>query len=425
MSTTRVSKRIELINTCLAKAWQSGAAQVPQLGPEDILAKARQKSRAGPGDCSSPLSADWLERLSLLTGDLQQRADLTPLGRTIAHGQLVSAAANMLGMHRLWERHGEIEEQSLERPIIIVGQMRSGTTRLQRMLACDARFRFTKFHESWAPLPRAGWHQYSPSSAIDDRTWRARAGLIAAKLLNPEFQVMHPTSANAPDEEIGFFNMLMVPAAYEAQWRLPQFVRHCEAMDSTPVYLEFKRILKTIAWLRGGGHDRRPWILKVPQFAEDLGSLLRVFPDARVIHATRDRDAVVASSSSLVRSQMMLQSERVDPRGVGREWSRKVALRMERTERALATADVPRIEVAYHDVDQDWRKEIARIYAMLGLPRSHRTEEKMGRYLRASANGPVRRHRYDPADYGLPARRPSFQNPAGPANQGGRYPATI
>lgn len=266
---------------------------------------------------------------------------------------------------------------------------------MQRLLACDARFRFTRFHESWNPLPLAGTARY-----FDDRKWRARGALMAVRLLDPQFQTMHPTSALAPDEEIGFFNMLMAPAAYQAQWRLPCYIRHYEATNSAEVYLEFKRILKTIAWLRGGNDDR-PWILKVPQFAEDLDALLAAFPDARIIHVTRDENAVVASSASLVSNQMALQSDRVDLREVGREWSRKVRLRAERTARALAATDLPQIDVRYEDVDQDWRSEMARVYEMLELPMAEPVVRNMEEYLRKSGAA-SHRHRYDPADFGLP-----------------------
>lgn len=411
------SKRIKFFNACLTKAWESGMAQVPQLVPEAILAKARRKSGGIPGAPSATLSDEWLGRLTLLTDDLQNFADLTPLGRTIAHGQLVSASATMLGMHGLWEWHREIDEQPIERPIIIVGQMRSGTTRLQRLLACDPRFRFTRFHESWNPLPLADLTRHFSGRFPDDRKWRARLSLLTARLLNPDFQAMHPTSALAPDEEIGFFNALMTPAAYEAQWHIPRFVRHCEAMDSTVIYGEFKRMLKTIAWLRGGS-DNRPWILKVPQFAEDLDAVLQAFPDARIIHTIRDDDAVVASSSSLVSNQMMLQSDAVDPRQIGREWSRKVALRTERTASALAATKVPRIEVRFEDVDRNWGAEMERIYAALELPLTKTVEQKMLRYLRSSAGHSASGHSYDPADFGLPARNSEIENPAG---RGSRY----
>lgn len=361
----------------------------PALDQTEIL-KSACRMAGGPSD---RLSSEWRARLELLLRDLDTGAGLTPLGRTLAYGQLVSATANMVGMHRLWAQHPEIDAVRIERPIIIVGQMRSGTTRMQRILVCDERFRFTRFYESWAPFPRIAANRF-----FDDRTWRARVALVAAKVLNPEFQTIHPTSANAADEEIGFYNMLMLSAAYEAQWRLPRFVSHCEAMDKASLYFDFRHILQSIAWLRGCASDR-PWILKVPQFAEDLAPLLAVFPDARVIHVTRDERAVAASSVSLVTNQMKLQSDDVDRGAIGREWSRKIALRKARTAKALSETAGPAIEVRYADVERDWRGSMRRVYAMLEMPFDQATECRMRLYVRASTSR--KPHRYDTGD---PAR---------------------
>lgn len=386
-------RRIRLINAALERAWAKGAAQRPRLDPAAILAAAQRRT----GTRREWLPRHWYDRLTLLTEDLELYAHLTPLGRTIAFGQLVSASANMLGMLALWKRHPEIDRERIERPIIVVGQMRSGTTRMQRLLACDDRFRYTRFYESWNPLPRIAANRY-----FDDRKWRTRAALLAANFLNPDFRTMHPTGALAADEEIGFFNMLMTPAAFEAQWRLPNFVRHCEAMNSDAVYRHFKHMLKTVSWLRQS-LDQGPFILKVPQFGEDLDALLTAFPDARIVHVTRDEDAVLASSASLVFSQMAMQSDCVDPTAIGQEWSRKLRLRQDRTAKSLARTAVPRIEIAYSDVERDWRGAMTSLYAMLAMPLTARAERRMEAYLRASRSAGLHARRHHPSHFGLAA----------------------
>lgn len=385
-------RRIRLLNALLEQAWAAGAAQRPDLNPAVILTAACRQSRTS----REMLCPDWHDRLSLLTDDLERSARLTALGRTIAFGQLVSAAANMLGMLALWKRHPEIEEQAIQKPIIIVGQMRSGTTRVQRLLACDDRFRYTRFYESWNPVPRIAASRY-----FDDRKWRARAALLSAHFLNPVFRTIHPTGALAADEEIGFLNMLMTPAAYEAQWRIPRFVHHCEAMDSDAVYRAFKRMLQTVGWLRRR-RDDRPFILKVPQFGEDLDAVLAAFPDARIVHVTREHDAVLASSASLVFNQMSLQSDRIDPLEVGREWSRKLRLRQMRTATSLADTAAPQIEIAYADIEHDWRAVLRKLYTMLGMDLPPPVERRMAEYLRSCRNT-RHAHRYDPASFGLAA----------------------
>jgi hypothetical protein len=53
----------------------------------------------------------------------------------------------------LWRAQPEIRDRPIPEPIVILGQMRSGTTRLQRLLACDDRFAHTRLYESLIPAP--------------------------------------------------------------------------------------------------------------------------------------------------------------------------------------------------------------------------------------------------------------------------------
>jgi hypothetical protein len=384
--------RLRLANTILAAAWRRGWSECPTLDPDALLSKAELKT-------GRPVDQDdggWRKRLDLLCQDLEEVAALTPLGRTIAHGQLVAALSNRIRLQALWQRCPEIAEQPIKAPIIIVGQMRSGTTRIQRLLACDPRLTFTRFFESWNPLPRSTGPVW-----IDDRKLRGWLAMMGARSLNPAFDTIHPTRWDAPDEEIGFQSVSIFGSAFEVQWRVPNYCAAVEADDGLTAYSEFRRLLQTIAWLRRDDGSR-PWILKVPQFCQDLPAVLRAFPDARLICLRRDPQQVIASSASLVRNQMEMQSSRVDPKWIGREWARKVAIRQERVSAGRSRSDAPQIDVEFDDVDRDWVGEITRIYQMLRLPLSPSLLSNMGSYMDRSRRGSHARHTYQAHEFGLP-----------------------
>ena len=397
--------RLSVVNDALDRAWSKGWLSRPSLDPEVLLARARAKTglddmSAGAGASAyagAGADSGWRGRLDLLSAALHDEAALTPLGLTIAQGQLVSALANRLRAEALWRRHPEVLDQRIEAPIIVLGQMRSGSTRMQRLLACDPRFRFTRFFESWNPVPGNGSARF-----VDDRRLRGWAALSCASLLSPEFGVLHPTGVAQPDEETGLHNISIFGAAIEAQWRVPSFARHGEAIDTRPVYAEFKRLLQTVAWFRRGERPR-PWVMKMPQLTQDLDAMLAVFPDARLICLERPAAALVASSASLAESQMRLQSDRVDPHWIGREWLRKVTLRHHRSQAARARAAVPQIDISYDAMNRDWRGEMRRAYAMLGLSLPGDVEARMARYLARPKHRKLAAHRYDLADYGLSA----------------------
>lgn len=379
------ARRVRWLNTLLERSWRTGWTPEPSLDPDRLVDAARRAT--GLADFGA--DGGWRVRLELLTRAVETEAALSPLGRTIAHGQLVGALKNRLRAERLWRAHPEILEWPVPAPVIVLGQMRSGTTRVQRLLAQDGRLAHTRFFESFNPLPGAGW---------DDRRLRGALGLASVRLLNPGFLTIHPTGVGEAEEEIGLHSVSLWASVFESQWRVPGFAAHCETADARPVYAEFRRLIQTLAWLRGG--PPRPQVLKVPQFTQDLDALLEVFPDARLICLDRPEAALVASSASLVRNQMVLQSDAVDARWIGAEWLRKIRLRRERTERARMLAKVPQIDVSFDAMNGDWRGEMRRVYAFLGLPWTGEVERRMARYVRRSRAG-LAHHRYGLAEFGL------------------------
>ena len=386
--------RIRVANAALRLLWTKRWTTIPSLEPDALVAAATAKAGVEPDEDA----VGWRARLTILCDDLDRHARLSDLGRTIAHGQLVSALAARFRAHALWRRRPEIADRPIARPIVIVGQMRSGSTRMQRLLACDPRLTFTRFFESWNPIPGDG--------PFDARKWKGRAGLMCAHWLNPQFGAIHPTRWDAPDEEIGLHNLSIYGAAFEAQWHVPGFTAAVEQSEATAVYREFRRLLQTLAWRRDE-RGERPWVLKVPQFTQDLPAILRVFPDARLIHLRRDRHELVASSASLVCNQMRVQSHHVDPHRIGREWTRKIDLREKRCREVRATATVPQIDVAYDDITRDWEREMTRVYRMLDLPLTRVVADRMRRYLHASAPARRERHVYDARRFGLEVPLPA------------------
>lgn len=386
----RGAGRIRRVNRLLERAWARGWAPAPVLDHGSMIADARRATGLddfGPSD-------HWRRNLEVLIDAVGREAAVSPLGRTMAYGQISAALRDRLRAQALWQRRPEIGGIPIARPILILGQMRSGTTRVQRLLACDPRLSHTRYFESWRPMR-------ATRLPVDDRVWRARGMLGAMRLLNPEFEAIHPTGARRPDEEIGLFSPGFHGATFEAQWRVPSFARHCEAADARPVYAEFKQLLRTVAWTRGE-REPRPWVIKVPQLTQDLHAVLDAFPDARAIRLERDPVATVASAASLVRNQMRVQSDAVDDAWIGREWLRKVKLRRERTTAALAARPETAVaEVGFDEMNRDPVAAMRGVYETLELTLTPEVEGRMRRYLRRAAREGRGAHRYRIEEFGL------------------------
>lgn len=367
----------------IAMSWERGWQEKSPIDPDYLWQQGSKGfSRADETAFRSEEDvADFRLRLELLCESLHAEAALNPFGHFMAFGQIQNAIRTRHALGGLWRKRPALAETPIAPPIIVVGQMRSGTTRVQRLLASDPALCGTRFCDSYDPVPqRPDW-----------RPLKARAILFVARRTNPWLDTQHPFGATRTDEEIGWLSSALSPAAFEAQWHIPSFVAFSEQGGSGPVYREFEKILRTDAAHRHNAD--RPRVLKCPQFAEDLPDLLERFPDARIVHCQRDEAQVLASSLSMVASQVAYQSDRHDLRALEREWTRKIALRRARTERALAAFTGPLAQVSFDDLNADWREAMAAAYRELGISFTPATQAAMQREVERSRGGAHTRHK--------------------------------
>lgn len=368
---------VDKINGWLDSAWEKGRLDRPPLDPETLWQRGSKGFSAEDEFTgrSEEDTADFRLRLEKLCDAVREEAKLNPLGQCMAYGQLVRAIRHRFDLGKLWRKQPELLATQIAPPILVVGQMRSGTTRIHRLLAADPAHSATRFCDSWHPVP----------STIDMRPLWGSAQLYFARKVDPWIDALHPFGAARADEELGWLAATLDHCAYEAQWHIPSYVAWSEARDPAPVYREYARILRTDAANRGNAS--RPRVMKVPQFAEDLATLLETFPDARVVLAEREDEDVIASSASLVANQMTLQCDHVDLDWIEGEWARKIALRHDRTGAALREFE-GRIALAdFAALGDDWQAEIARIYEALGLSLSEKALAEMSREQARSKKG--------------------------------------
>ena len=350
----------EKANAFLGKAWERGWLPPPVLEPEEMWAIATKAhgaraEAAEHGGRSEEDVADFRERLARLIAALEDEADLNPLGRAMAWGQLARVVKNRLAFGSLWLERPELLETPLAPPIIVIGHMRSGTTRIHTLLAADPAHSHTRYCDAYHPVPaRLGMNRV-----------KAAMELAMLGLLNPWMQSIHPMAASGVEEELAWLSAALHHSIYESQWHIPAYSAWSEARDPAPVYREFARILRTDAAIRSVAD--KPRVLKVPAFAEDLTTLLSLFPDARLVIAHRAHDAVLRSAVSLAANQMAIQSDSCDLASIEARWRHKIALREARMAEALADWQGPIARLTFEDLNADWEGAIARCYADLGI----------------------------------------------------------
>lgn len=370
----------ERANEFLGRAWQRGWLPPPDLDPEALWALAAKPygvraAMAEHAGRSPEDVADLRERLERLIASVLADADLNPLGRAMAWGQLSRVVKNRLAMGALWDVRPELATAPLPAPIIVLGHMRSGTTRIHTLLAADPAHSHTRYCDAYHPVPaRLGMN-------------RVKAAFELAMLgaLNPWMQSIHPMTAGGVEEELAWISAALHHSIYESQWHIPTYSAWSETSDTTPIYREMARILRTDAMTRRVAD--KPRVMKVPAFAEDLAILLGLFPDARLVIAHRDQEAVLKSAVSLAANQMAIQSDSCDLAAIETRWRHKIALREARMAETLARWQGPVARLAFDELGSDWEAAIRRCYADLGLALTPQALAAMRKVMTASEGG--------------------------------------
>ncbi len=350
-------KLADRANAFLERAWERGWLPTPSLDADKLWSDAGKSfdPQDETGGRSSEDVADFRERLDRLCRAVRAEADLNSLGQAMAWGQLSRVVRNRLALGNLWRESPELIETPLAPPIIIIGHMRSGTTRIHKLLAADPAHSYTRYCDAFHPVPaRFGMN-------------RVKAAMDLAMLgaLNPWLQSIHPMAPAEVEEELAWISAALHHSIYESQWHIPSYSAWSEARDPGPIYREMARILRTDAAHRGNAG--LPRVMKVPAFAEDLPTLLGQFPKARLVIAGREREAVHRSAVSLCANQMAVQSDSCDLERIEKLWWHKIGLRDRRMAAALANWDGPISRMDFTALGEDWEREITRCYGELGL----------------------------------------------------------
>jgi NAD(P)-dependent dehydrogenase (short-subunit alcohol dehydrogenase family) len=375
----------------VARIGNSFLALRPQgsLQIDALLDEARRRAAASDfGDGA------FYEPLRVLLQALETEARLHPLGRAIMRGRLLSLLENRLYIEALCVKNPDIGRIPLQRPIVIAGLQRTGTTLLHRLLAADPRARALSGWEALRPAPLPG----EGRSGTQRRRAAARLAELGLRALAPEFFAIHPVESSAPEEDILLLDLAFMSQSPEATLHVPSYARWLETQELLPAYRYLRCALQVLTWQRAGDY----WVLKTPHHMEFLRELLLVFPDAIIVRTHRDPQATMGSFCSMVAHGRGIFSDEIDPREVGRHWLAKVRRMIDR---ANAVADgghgAAFIDVSYYDLLRNPLGEVRRIYAHAGLTLRATAEEAMQKVLVRDVQNRYGRHVYRARDFGL------------------------
>ena len=94
-----------------------------------------------------------------------------------------------LRLEELYRLHPEIEDEQIDRPIIVCGLPRTGTTHLLNLLSQDPSFRWLPYWESLEPFPDP--KERPGRDGRDPRIARCARALDGINKVIPLFNAMH------------------------------------------------------------------------------------------------------------------------------------------------------------------------------------------------------------------------------------------
>jgi hypothetical protein len=321
------------------------------------------------------------------------RVPLTPASVASVNDTIVQDLANRLRIERWYRDHPEVEQQTVEGPVVVVGLPRTGTTATVGMLALDERFRFLRMWEATAPTP-------PPIAGQEDSDPRVVAARAAAR--DYAMAHVHIFDPDGSQEDLAFLAGLDMHG-YHGAYPMPEdYIAWWLAEDFGSTYAYLERVFKLL-------QSQRPpnlWLLKSPPHLFRLEEIARRFPNAKFVMTHRDPLKVLPSVASL---HHLLHEERclpgsVDKQEVGRRLLDFWAEGMRRGLAARAAIGEHRfIDVRNDAVVQRPVEVFEQVYAHLEMPLTPDLMRRLEAYNATNAPGNFGAHRYTLEEYGLSA----------------------
>lgn len=337
------------------------------------------------------------EPLDQLLNSLNTESQLNKAGALNAEKRILRVLNNRLRMLRDFEAHPEIDEQEIIGPLVISGLNRTGTTKLQKMLAASGDFHYNKFWHVFNLSLHSGDRDEDPSPRIDETEefvqWFDQHA--------PNARYTHYYQTHEVEEEAFVFEHCRFGALMLAFYDVPSFLQWCATQNPVDEYKFLRKSLKYMQWQRYDG-ESKPWLLKYPFYLGTEDLLLTVFPDAKFVVPHRNLVNVVASSASLLSAYRTAYSnENFDPilahlmlANLSPGTDRIVALRE-------SQPNLPIMDVRYIDVVADSETTIEKIYDFFGKTLTDESRNAMLQWEQDNQQHKQGAHKYALSDYGL------------------------
>jgi hypothetical protein len=358
---------------------------------DELIDAARRETGLDRFDSDS-----FREGLGVFLDDVN-RQERPESGDARLRAAIVAALAGRLKTTAYLDDHPDLLDRPVERPVFVFGIPRTGTTLLCNLLAADPARRSPLTWEIDDPVP--------PATTATLRTDpRALARLEAERKMlaaRPEAGKYFRISAIYPNEDVFIMAHDFKTLMWESRGKLPGYRDWIFSTDVTSAYQYHKRFLQLLQAEAPG-----IWNLKMPSHALYIETLLKVYPDARLVWTHRDPFVAVGSFCSLISLGHQGFLGRVDKEWLAENcpWQAK-----QHADRAMDARDRIGedriIDVHYADLMREPIETMRTLYKALGDEFTGAAEAGMLAWLEDNPQDKFGRHEYKLEQYGLSVAR--------------------
>lgn len=341
--------------------------------PDDILKLAAQRTGLTALDSDS-----WRDGLAIMIDEVNTSPAFTPSGREKILNDATDALGRRMQVHDYITAHPEVLDAPVERPLIVLGMPRTGTTVISYLLDQDPRRRSLLHWECVHPIPPAT----SDTLRTDPRCLALleQQQNILKFVKEANMPLPHWEDADGPTEDMFIHNQDFKGLSWDAFLATQRYAQWLfDETDMTTTYEYQKRYLQVLQSTAPG-----TWSLKMPSHSVHIDALLRVFPDARLIWAHRDPYKATGSLANMWKlpKGMTLHPDAVDYQALGRDAMNQMKVHVERPLRARdRIGDARFFHMYYHEMMRDPIDVMRRIYDWAGDELTPETEGRMRKWL--------------------------------------------
>ena len=337
-------------------------------------------------------------------GGFQQRLDATVAGLNEARlnttgllgarYELHWHLGNRLRIIDFAKRHPELDEVDIERPVVITGFFRTGTTFLHNVLAADPNNRVAKAWELSYPLGRLG-------DPLGDVAWRRAQAKFAFgfnQAAIPDQGVAHHVTADSYEECFFLLENDMAVLTFWVGFAAFEYANAMLDWDMREPYEFHKLQLKILNAQRSA----KRWVLKCPWHIWNMDALMAVYPDAQIIFTHRDIAKALASHCSLAAKMGSKLKRSLDLDELGRFWLDYAKIGLDRAMEARKTIPESQLyDVRLRDMMASPMTVLEDIYSHFDLEFTEETAQALEERIAEKPTSQEGEHEYSIEEFGL------------------------